>query len=187
MKWLWVEDIIPYTGAQLRSHWLRERFGLSGDAIIGFVGSCRVQPEHVIDMDERVSGEPIAAESMLHMLCEHFQVSLPEMVLRQRLLSAIWLEALKEKGADPVQELTRRGDDLYLGHRKLSVSIATVSPVSGLCHFGVNVTVAGVPVPAAALEELGVDPVTLGSLVLERYAAESEEMTEAVAKVRPAL
>ena len=151
LKWLWVEEAFPYTGAELRSHWLRERFGLAGDAIVGFVGPCSIRPEHVIDMDERISGEPIAAQSMLHMICEHFQVSLPEMVVRQRLLSAIWLEALKEKGTESAQELTRDGDDLYLGCRKLSVSIATVSPVSALCHFGLNVTKAGVPVPAASL------------------------------------
>jgi len=186
MNWLWVEEPIPYTGAELRSHWLRERFGLRGDAAAAFVGPCGVRKEHVIDMDERISGEPIAAQSMLHMICEHFQVSLREMVVRQRLLSAICLETMREKGSELAQMLTRRGDDLFLGRRKLSVGIATVSPVSALCHFGVNVTEAGVPVPAAALDELGLAPGIFGPLVLERYAAEMDGVVDAVAKVRPA-
>jgi len=174
-----------YTGGELRSHWLRERFGLVGDAMAGFVGPCHVKPEHVVDIEERISGQAIAGASMVHILCEHFQVPLPEMVVRQRLLAAIVLDVLREYGNDLARRVRRRGDDLYLEERKLSVSIATVSPVSALCHFGVNVNTDRVPVPAAGLEELGVDAWRMGPLVLERYALDTEQMDGAVVKVRP--
>ena len=41
---------------------------------------------------------------------------------------------------------TRKGDDLFLGEGKLSVSIATASPVSTLIHLGVNEDASGAPV-----------------------------------------
>ncbi|RLF91350.1 DUF366 domain-containing protein, partial [Thermococci archaeon] len=54
----------------------------------------------------------------------------------------------------------RKGDDIYVGDRKLSISIATISPVSIKIHIGINVTSRGVPqdVKAIGLQELGIDP-----------------------------
>jgi hypothetical protein len=79
----------------------------------------------------------------------------------------------------------RRGDDLYVGEGKLSVSVATVSPVSGLIHLGLNVTAAGVPVKAACLADLGLEPERVALEVMRRFVAEMESVEAAAKKVRP--
>ncbi len=80
--------------------------------------------------------------------------------------------------------IVRRGDDLYDGDRKLSVSIATLSPNSALLHFAINVDPAGAPVPAKGLAEYGVDPREFAEAVLSSYAAETSGARRAVGKVR---
>jgi hypothetical protein len=78
----------------------------------------------------------------------------------------------------------RRGDDLYDGRFKLSVSIATLSPVSALIHFAINVDPAGAPVPAMGLRAYGVEPKELAEAVLSVYAAEVSGVRRAIGKVR---
>lgn len=186
MTWLWVDREIPYTGAELRSHWIRENFGLQGDGGVGFVGSCDVAWEHTIDMDERVSRERIAGDRMLHILCEHFRDDLKAITLRQRLLCALALEQLLQHPGGRDVNLLRRGDDLYAGKKKLSVSIATVSLVSGLIHLGINITTQGVPVEAISLQDMGIDPENLACALLPRFAEETHLAESAMVKVRPA-
>jgi hypothetical protein len=181
-----VDQEIRYTGAELRSHWIRERFGLIGDAGVAFIGPCDVMPEHMIDLDERINHLRIAGDRMLHCLIEHFQVGLREITLRQRLLAGLAFESLVQALPGRSASIRRRGDDLYVDERKLSISIATVSPLSGLIHFAVNCVPAGVPVPAASLEELGQEPQAWGVSLLARYAEEMEGVSSAMVKVRPA-
>ena len=69
--------------------------------------------------------------------------------------------------------MSRRGNDLYYLGRKLSVSIATKSPVSILMHFGINIKTEGTPVPTAGLLELHIDPIILASKVLEKMERDS--------------
>ena len=80
--------------------------------------------------------------------------------------------------------LERRGDDLYLGAGKLSVSIATRSAVSSLIHFAVNVTRAGTPVRTSSLADLKVDPAVFARDLLARSAREAASLHEARVKVR---
>ncbi|MFV9504005.1 MAG: DUF366 family protein [Oscillochloridaceae bacterium umkhey_bin13] len=107
-------------------------------------------------------------------------------VYRQRLLIVTAKEVLADMSNRPI---TRTGDDLYLPRAdgspgKLSVSIATASPLSNLIHTGFNIVTDGTPVPTVGLAELGVDPVTFGSALLERYAAEVANIRMARCKVR---
>jgi uncharacterized protein len=81
--------------------------------------------------------------------------------------------------------IVRRGDDLYDGEFKLSVSIATLSPKSALIHFAVDVDPTGAPVPARGLGHYGVDPRELAEAVLSAYAAETSGVRRATGKVRP--
>ena len=122
---------------------------------------------------------PIYSEQMLHFLIEHFQVDLPQMVLRQRLLTAQVHEYLRSQGVN----LRRDGDDLYDGDFKLSVSIATVSPVSGLIHFGLNISSANTPVPTRGLNDYGLEWQTVARDLLEIYRAESAGIQNACVKV----
>ena len=66
------------------------------------------------------------------------------------------------------------------------MSIATVSPVSTLIHFGINVDPAGAPVPAVGLAELGIDPTSFAPALLDLLDAELEGIAHARAKVAPA-
>ncbi len=177
-----IEEPIDYTGLELRSHFIRERTGIETDGLVAFIGGCRVDGESLVDLEDREAGDFIEAEMMLHFIGEHFAVGPREMNLRLRLLVAIVRELLE--GIAAVTGIERRGDDLFIGDRKLSVAIATVSPVSGLMHLGINIDPSGAPVEAVGLEELDVDPAGLARAVLERYGSECRSIERALRKVR---
>ncbi|MCA8975231.1 MAG: DUF366 family protein [Planctomycetes bacterium] len=178
----WIEEPIDYDGSQLRAHWILQRFDLVGDAMVAFRGGCRVTREEIADLAD-LDGPGIAADDMLHFLWETF--STPDLLLaatRQRLLSAQAAEVLRE--LRPGAELRRTGDDLYIGDGKLSISIATVSPVSALIHFALNCRQGGAPVPIASLEGLQVEPRNVAMALLQRVADETSSIVAARAKVR---
>jgi len=174
---------IPYTGAELRGGWLREQFGLDGDAIAAFVGPCDVAPEHMVDLEDLAAGARIFSRRMLHFIAEHGDPDLARAVLRQRLLVAIALECIHRLSGQCAVE--RRGNDLFHDERKLSVSVATTSATSGLTHLGLNIIAEGAPVPAADLTELGIEPRALALQVMTDYAAEMASVANAQHKVRP--
>lgn len=176
------DQAIPYLGTNLRSGWIRDTFGLEGEALVAWAGPCHVATEHLVDLEDVAAGAQIHAALMLHFLAEHPGDDLPVTVCRQRLLVAEALEILRALA--PLAPFIRAGDDLYAGERKLSVSIATRSPHSGLIHFGVNVDPVGAPVPAVGLAELGVDPRGFASRLLETYAEEMSGIERACRKVR---
>lgn len=186
----------PYTGVELRPHFLLTELGLRGSGLAAFVGPCRVATEHLVDWEDRLASDRIEARSMVHFLGEFFGTSLREGVLRQRLLMALLgqsiNERLEENGvASRLGLLWRDGDDLFLGKgagaRKLSVSIVTASPVSQLLHAGINVDPSGAPVPAVGLAELGIEPRDWIPSVLDAFAREWDGVEWACAKVRPVL
>ncbi|MFQ6132124.1 MAG: DUF366 family protein [Armatimonadota bacterium] len=177
-----VEDDLDYTGEQLRSLWAYRTFGLQGDSIVGFVGRAQVATERLVDEEDRREGAGIHSPRMLHFIVEHFGQDLATAVARQRLLVCLAKEELQ--GLSEGLTLERRGDDLFHGEEKLSVSIATLSPVSALIHLGLNVRSGGAPVPTCGLEDFGLDAVEAGRRILEAYAAEVAGMEAACCKVR---
>jgi hypothetical protein len=177
-----LDERIDYTGAELRSHFVRERSGIEGDGLVAFTGACRVSGGRLVDLEDAERGDFIEARLMLHFIGEHFQRPLTEVSVRLLLFSSIVAERLSELA--PHVRVSRRGDDLFIGERKLSVAICTVSPVSALFHFGVNVDPAGSPVPAVGLAELGVGAAELAERVLAAYARECESIERAIRKVR---
>ena len=180
MKTRFVDDEIAYDGAQLRAHWILRTFGISGDALVAFVGSCAVTLDEMADLED-FTGPGIAGDRMLHFLWERFdEASLEAGVVRQRLFACIVAEALAARGI----AVSRSGDDLFFDGRKLSISIATRSSVSSLLHFALNVTRDGTPVPTACLEEFGVSAADLAADTLGRVAAEEGSILEARVKVR---
>lgn len=181
MNVLYLRETQTYDGSQLRSHWAYDLLASQGDAIVYFVGPAEVRTEGLVDLADRRQGDFIRAEEMLHFIVEHFGADLPSTVLRQRLLVCIAADVLRERTGKRVD---RRGDDLFLDDRKLSVSIATVSPVSGLIHVALNVSPEGAPVPAIGLRELGLDAVPQGEEIARRYAREIGQVTLACTKVR---
>jgi hypothetical protein len=184
MRTLFVQDRIDYTGRELRSHWIMERCGLVGDAAVGFVGSCDVSGDDLVDLEDRSLGNTVTGERMLHFIVELFGVTLTGIVFAQRLLCVAGREAVAAASGVTVR---RDGDDLFVGTGKLSVSVATVSPVSGLIHMGLNITKDRVPVEAACLEDLKIDPPGLAGEILASFAQEIDGSLEAARKVKPVI
>jgi hypothetical protein len=182
MKTLWIDEPIAYDGSQLRAHWILHRTGLVGDALVAFRGPCNVTLAEMADLAD-IDGPGIAGDDMVHFLWESFaRADLLLAVHRQRLLSAQAAEVLRELA--PAAIVRRTGDDLWVGTGKLSISIATVTPVSTLLHFAVNATPGGAPVATATLADLGVPPRRFADALLEAAAAEQASIDDARAKVR---
>lgn len=178
MKTHWAEARIDYDGAQIHSLWAYRTFGVQGDSIVGFVGGCEIPFSNMVDLEDVRAKSRIASPLMLHFIVEHFDLDLEKTVLRQRLLSVLVREALPPG-------VRREGDDLFLGPGKLSISIATLTPVSSKIHFGINVERAtDVGVETRALRDLGVEPAPLARAVMDRYAAETDGVLDARTRVR---
>ena len=181
MKSKFIPELITYTGKQLHSHWIYEKTGLLGEAIVAFRGPAKVEGECLVDLTDRQEGAFIYSSDMLHFIVEHFDLDLEKAVLRQRLFVGIIKDELLRRTGIPIQ---RQGDDLYDEDKKLSVSIATLSPVSSLIHTGVNISSKGTPVKTKGLADYGIDPEPFGQAVIEKYAKEIEEIRLAKCKVK---
>lgn len=178
-----------YDGTQLRSLYAYLEHGLLGDSIVAWIGSCDVSFEHMVDGEDLKANAEIRGSKMVHFIVEKFPATLSEAVAIQRLLASIVKDVLIEKiGQQPKFKLRRSGDDIYVassdGEGKLSISIATVSPVSGLIHFAVNVSNAGTPVKTASLEDLGIPADVFAEAVLAAFTAEMNSVREAECKVK---
>jgi hypothetical protein len=167
---------------RLYGHFALRNYGITGDAIVAFVGPCLVAGDDLVDLGDEQAGEKIVAAAMVHFIVEHFGVPLPEAVWRQRVLAAVVAEDVAARtGAARVR---RRGDDVYVDEGKLTVSIATVSPTSALIHLGVNVDAAGAPVKTSDLNSLQIDAAEFAVAVMARYVEEVAAAAAARCKVR---
>ena len=181
MKTHVADERIDYDGTQIRSLWAYRTFGVQGDSVVTFQGGCEIPFDHMVDLEDVRSKSRIASPSMLHFIVEHFDMDLEKAVLRQRILAGLVHVALGG-------EVRRDGDDLFLGPGKLSISIATLTPVSSKVHFGINIEQAtDVGVETRALRDLGVDPGDLGRRIVSEYAAEMAGVLDARTRVRGAL
>ena len=184
MKTLFIPQTIAYTGEQLSALWAYMNFNVQGDSVVAFSGPCEIPFAHMVDGEDVKDRSRISSRHMLHFIAEHFDLDLEKAVLRQRLLATIVRDVLVEWR--PKAKIRREGDDLYEGCRKLSISIATLSPVSSLIHFGINVVSTGAPVPAKGLADYGLAPRLFAQEVMRRYAAEMDSILAATTKVRGA-
>lgn len=172
----------PYDGTPLAPHWIYRRTGILGDALVAWEAPADVRVDEMVDLEDVRGNAPIASPRMVHFLGEWFLDSLDLAIGYQLMLVVTLKEALEARGVGP---LLRRGNDLYFEGRKVSVSIATKSPVSVLVHLGVNVETDGTPVPTAGLAEWRIDPRALAADVLERFDAELARWHKARVKVLP--
>lgn len=181
MQTLFLKENLAYDGSQLQSHFAYRRCGLLGDSAVAFVGPCEVKLAAMVDLEDVRAEAPIFSQQMLHFIGESFILDLRGMILWQRLMVATVQEQLRSLG---VTQLERRGDDLFCGEKKLSVSIATASPVSRLIHLGLNVLSSGTPVPTVGLQDLKIDAQELGELCLRYWQKEYDDVLRAACKVR---
>jgi len=177
-----LKERIDYTGDQLRSHFVRDSSGIEDDGVVAFRGACAVTGPRLVDLEDAEQHSSIIAEEMVHFIGEHFECTLREANYRLRLFVSILSESMR--GLVPDLVIMRDGDDLFIGERKLTVAIATVTPVSTVFHCGVNIDPRGAPVPAVGLSEIGVDGDRLTAAVLERYRQECLSIDRAIRKVR---
>ena len=182
MHTLFSENELAYDGSQLSSHFAYRQFGLLGDSVVAFLGPCEVKLESMVDLEDVRRRDPIFSRGMLHFLWESFVLDLRGAVAFQRLMIAVVAEQLSSEG---IEGLRRKGDDLFVADRKLSVSIATASPVSSLIHLGLNVTGEGAPVAAVGLGQLGIDAGAFAAICLDKFREEYESLLKASYKVRP--
>ena len=177
-----------YSGRELAPHYLLSQHRLEGPYLVAFQGGCRVETDHLVDWEDRLVNDRIEAKSMVHFLGEFFGIGLRESVVLQRLLMSTMGEVLtpllKENHRNQFQ---RSGDDLFIGDRKLTVSIVTASPVSTLLHAAVNIDPTGAPVKAIGLLELEVDPAAFSAQVLKQIEQEWSSIERACTKVRPVI
>jgi len=182
MKSKFITKEIKYTGAQLSSLWAYTQFGLEGDSIVSFLGPCEVKLKQMVDLKDQRARETIFSRKMLHFIVEHFDTDLEKAVLRQWLLVNILKDKLNHRlEGDVVQ---RWGNDLFDGEHKLTISVATVTPVSTKIHLGINILSQGTPVKTRGLKDYGIDPQELAEVVMTQYLAEMKIMNLARCKVR---
>jgi hypothetical protein len=175
---------MAYDGSQLRSLFNYLEHDLQGDSILAFVGPCSVALTEMVDGEDQKAKAEIASDKMLHFLIEVFHQNLFSAVCLQRLMADLAISTLKKLSSkEAVRDLRREGDDIFLAEKKLSISIATVSPLSQLIHFALNVTTKGTPVPTLSLEDLDVDPKIFGEQLGEAFRREFEDIAGATTKV----
>lgn len=180
MQSRFITEQITYTGDELRSHWIYEKTGLLDEAIVAFRGPAQVETEHLVDLADKEQGAFIFSQDMLHFIVEHFDCDLEKAILRQRILVGILKDELRRTKV-PIEQ---RGDDLYDGQKKLSVSIATLSPISTLIHVGINISPRGTPIETKGLADYDIDPDSFARVVLARYCQEIEAIRLARCKVK---
>ena len=176
-----IEEKIKYTGKELSPHWIYRKFNLQGDAIVAFCGECEVKLDEMVDVEDVINNEPIYSKLMLNFIVENFNIGLVEGVLRQRLLITLIKEVLEEMTSEPV---LRKGDDLFVQGKKLSVSIATKSLTSVLIHTGININPAGAPIEAIGLDFLKISDIKqFAQKIMLKYSKEIDDIILASTKV----
>lgn len=182
MKYHLAKKTITYTGEQLHSNFAYSEFGLAGDSIVAFCGPCDLKREAIVDLEDLKDGNRIYSENMLHFIAEHHDTDLEKGVLRQLVFTSIVQDTLNSFLGNAV--VRRVNSDLYDDDAKLSISVATVSPVSSLIHFGINISSVNTPVNTKGLADYGIDPFELANTVMEKYANEIDGIYKARCKVR---
>ena len=151
-----VDEIFEYDGSQINPSWAFQEFGIYGSSIITWIGPVNITPDNLKDFAD--VGLEIKSNYMVNFICEFFDQQPTNMriaYLRQRLLVMIFREILTEKGI-PTK---RKGDDIFVDGRKLSISIASVSLSSAKIHFALNLEDKGTPddVETIGLYDIQVD------------------------------
>ena len=184
MKYKFIDKEFTYDGSQLRSLFAYLNYGVMGDSIVSWVGPCQIPEEKIVDGEDLLAGEKIEGSLMLHFIIEYFPAHLSLGVSLQRLLASLAKDYISQKLELSSSEITRQGDDLFFKNRKLSISIATNSPVSTLIHFALNVSNHGTPVSTSSLEDLKLDPKAFADDIGLHFSSEFADIVMATKKVK---
>ena len=171
-----------YDGSPLAGHWAYRVHGIQGDSLIGFSGPCHVDIPALADLEDAKTGAFIRSARMLHFVLELFGPPLEEAVSRQWLMAATVADELNQRLKG--KAVLRTGNDLYIGKKKLTVSIAAPTGASVKVHLGINIDARTAPVPAMGLNELKVPVLPFAKKLLERFTQDHYSMRKARTKVR---
>jgi hypothetical protein len=187
METHFIEKKFSYDGSQLRSLFAYLDHGVLGPSIISWIGRCNIPTSHMVDGEDLLANAIIAGDEMLHFIIEVFDRDLFSGVALQRLFASIARDYMQAHAGSALQAetLIRDGDDIYWGDRKLSISIATRSPVSTMVHFAMNITNEGTPVKTACLNDWQVDPRRTAEDLMTLFKKEYQTIVTATQKVRP--
>lgn len=184
-KWIAKMQGQVYDGEQLRSLYAYLTHGILGDSCVAWQGACSVDFAHMVDGEDLLAEATIAGSDMVHFIVEIFDQNLMSGVLLQRVFAGLVKDVLLEMSPVKNLKITRTGDDLYWKGGKLSISIATQSPVSVMVHFAINVSNEGTPVQTSCLKDLKVDPKKFAEKCMQALKAEYSDSLMATRKVRP--
>lgn len=175
-----IDKKIKYDGSQLKPHFIYKSTNLIGDAAVSFIGPCDIPYTYMVDLEDVLNKDAIYSKNMLHFIFEFFSKSIYFGVLFQNaIISEIQNELL-----DHNINIEKKGDDLYLKNKKLSISIATVSIVSCLIHVGINIDSKGTPVKTVSLNDLKIDVDIFRKKILNRVDKEYRRIILASSKVK---
>ncbi len=178
---LFVTRKILYDGSQIESLWAASNFQVFGDSIVSFIGPCDIKPENIVDTLDK--DKKIKSPMMLHFIVEHFDPDLEKAVLHQRILASLVKDEIE---LVTKKRFKRKGDDLWDGDRKLTISVATCGSISAKIHFGINIKQEkGVDVKTAGLSQYKINPRLLARRVMREYREEIKGIEIARHTVRP--
>jgi uncharacterized protein len=185
MKTFWSQENINYDGSQLRSRYAEHKFDVTGDSIVSWRGPCDVILENMVDGEDREANAKICGNDMIHFIVEVANFNLLGITAVQRLMAAVAKDIVTMMSPEKslTAEMRREGDDLWIGKRKLSISVATMSPVSAMIHFAMDVTNEGTPVPTVSLTDLKINSYEFARTMLERFQKEFLGLYSASEKV----
>ena len=178
-----LDEKLDYDGSQLAPHWIYKKTGIMGDAVVSFIGSCNVLDDQMADLEDLIQKKTIRSDNMLHFIVEIFGRDCLFAAAVQHLFISEIQNVLLEKDI----HVKKDGDDLFIGDGKLSISIASVSPVSALIHIGMNITNDGTPVRTSALKDINIEPKAFAVTVMKRMDSEFSRIILAASKVRARL
>jgi hypothetical protein len=185
MKLAVVDTPMLYDGSQINPLWAYEYLDVRGDSIIIFRGAMAVSD--IKDVEDEKNNKAIEGSDLIHFIVERFDspASIRQAYYLQRMLIVCIQDVLRN--CDVSSE--RDGDDLFVGGKKLTVSIATAGISSEKIHCGINLTGIGTPPEANAtgLHELEIDPAQwkdIGKTIAERFVLEIEDIESDICKTR---
>lgn len=184
MKYKFLENKMTYDGSQLRSLYTYLNHKILGDSFLAWIGPCQIPKDKIVDGEDLLAGEKIEGSMMLHFMIEFFPSNLLLGVTLQRLLaSQVHDEILSQTSLLPSQ-IRRDGDDVFIENKKLSISIATSSPVSTLIHFAMNLSNEGTPVETASFEDLNISAQSFADTLAPQFIEEFNQVFIATKKVK---
>ncbi len=143
-------DIDGYDGHLLHQRfayrYFRDKVSPLGN-MIAFRGWMKVEGDAMIDQEDVLKEAFIYAEDAINFLWEIPQLDPFGAVAFQRLLNTRMGYILQTQYNQPAVEM--RGDDIYVGEGKASVSITHVKQNAALGHTGINIK-AGIKAPPFA-------------------------------------